>query len=666
MDVGSFCFRFVGARRAPFFFLEGFTGRHFVSISFLNFLVPFFHSNNHHPSGIGLAFFLPGDNISCRSGMRALVDCMLTMTSMNFFYLITSSSIDILLLTMVSKRPVATEATATATATRNKKQETSIMPTMVTKSNTDCDKTLAAGNNDNYDGSIVDVDRIQRCMVDIHLSGHNRSFEWREIQLKRLQSMLEENQSIFQQAITNDLGRDRTEAIVAEIQPVQSEIKYFLQNLKQLMARQPVDYPAVLFPCTATIENVPLPPPGVLIIGPSNYPLNLVLRPLVGVLAGGNPCVIKPSELTPHTSEALALLVPKYFPPPPSSSSQEATEGSPVPEARPGPGSAVQVVLGGPDATSALLERPWGKVLFTGSERVGRIVAKKCAETLTPVCLELGGKCYCIIDESIIDYADGNGKSPSSLISNAADRIVFSKCFNAGQTCVAPDTFVVHESIVEQFALALRNSLQQQFGTVVNDDRKNNISTSNGIKNLSVEASSATTAECRKGGELPRIVTKANAQRQIDLIREVEERIKSSTTSSVSTKIVVGRSDQCDVDEKYIVPTVVVNPPQDSRMMQEEIFGPIFPIVTYRTREEAINIVNSNACKARKIDNDDSTIKTAKFEALSSHSDSIMQRLQKQQQSQIPLYLYVFCTDDKVFRSYMDSCPSAGAVKNGE
>mmetsp|Transcript_44615 Transcript_44615/g.108145 ORF Transcript_44615/g.108145 Transcript_44615/m.108145 type:complete len:648 (+) Transcript_44615:214-2157(+) len=510
------------------------------------------------------------------------------------------------------------------------------------------------------DGNRIDVDRIQRSMVDIHSSGENRSYEWRKKQLQNLQLMLTENQSIFQQAISNDLGRDRTEAIVAEIQPIQSEIKYFLQNLKRLMEPQTVDYPAALFPCRATLENVPLPTPGVLIIGPSNYPLNLVLRPLAGVLAGGNPCVIKPSELTPCTSEALASLVPNYFAPP-SSSEAAATETGASPSSLP---PAVQIVLGGPDATSTLLERPWGKVLFTGSERVGKIVAKKCAETLTPVCLELGGKCYCIIDESIIAGDGGSSKASSSLMSNAADRIVFSKCFNAGQTCVAPDTFVVHESLVEQFALALQNSLQQQFGIIVNKNSSSNIN-KNSSNNSSEkeEAMTGAKTECRKGGELPRIVTKANAQRQIDLIREVEERIKSSSSKSTSkTKIVVGGSDQCDVDEKYIVPTVVIDPPLDSRMIQEEIFGPIFPIVTYKTREEAIDIVNNNVV-GRKTNNDDNDSNKKKT-VVSSYSDSIMQRLKKQHQPQIPLYLYVFCTDDNVFRSYIDSCPSAGAVRN--
>jgi acyl-CoA reductase-like NAD-dependent aldehyde dehydrogenase len=410
-------------------------------------------------------------------------------------------------------------------------------------------------------------------MVATHRSLENRTYEWRVRQLKNLQAMLEENKHIFQAAVAKDLGRHPTEAVVAEVQPCESEIKYMLHNLKRFMQPEAVPSPAVLFPCSASVETVPLPSPGVLIIGPSNYPLNLVIRPLVGVLAGGNPAVIKPSELTPHTSGALAEIVPRYF-----------------------DAKVLQIVLGGVAETSALLEKPWGKVLFTGSERVGKVVARACAETLTPCVLELGGKCCAVVDESV----------PTSKLSNVADRLVFSKCFNAGQTCVAPDTLLVHESHVADFCTALKQSVQNQFGI-----------------------------DPQKGGEYPRIVTTANAKRLVDLLREVEELSSSSTspqdekTNKLKTKVILGGSKECDIDDRYIAPTVVVNPPMGSRIIQEEIFGPIFPIVPYSTREEAIHTIQNIG-------------------------------------PGIPLYLYVFCTDDDVFRTYTDQCPSGGAVRNGE
>jgi acyl-CoA reductase-like NAD-dependent aldehyde dehydrogenase len=255
-----------------------------------------------------------------------------------------------------------------------------------------------------------------------------------------------------------------------------------------------------------------------------------------------------------------------------------------------------------------LLQKPWAKVLFTGSERVGKLVAQACATTLTPCILELGGKSATVVDESV----------PASQLQNVADRIVFAKLFNCGQVCVAPDTLFVHESHSEALQTALVRAVKSQFGA---DPRT---------------------------GELARIVNTQNAQRLVDMIQEVEQLISSFSSNndednnnknnnnrdarkmtSSQTKIILGSSKQCDVNDRYVSPTIVVNPPDTSRLLREEVFGPILPVVTFSERQEAIERIQQ-------------LTKTAG----------------------IPLFLYVFTTREDVFRAFTDKCRSGGAVRS--
>jgi len=224
----------------------------------------------------------------------------------------------------------------------------------------------------------LNVDKLQETMRATHASRINHSYEWRIQNLQSLLNMIEENADVFREALCLDLGRDPTEALTVETKPLVPEIQYAIRNLKSWMKSKAVPSPIVMFPGFSYIDQKPLASPGVLVIGPYNYPLNLLVRPLIGILAGGNPAVLKPSELCPKTAKALKELVPNYFHP-----------------------GAVQVVLGGIPETTALLEKRWAKVVFTGSERVGSIVAQACAKTCTPVLLELGGKCPMVVDESV-------------------------------------------------------------------------------------------------------------------------------------------------------------------------------------------------------------------------------------------------------------------------
>jgi len=249
----------------------------------------------------------------------------------------------------------------------------------------------------------------------------------------------------------------------------------------------------------------------------------LCLQPTIGALAAGNPVVIKPSELTSHCEQLIANLVPQYF-----------------------ESNVLQCVTGGIPETTALLKQRWGHIFFTGSEAVGKIVASAAAQTMTPVTLELGGKSPV--------YIDAEACPPNLQL--AVDRIIWAKTVNAGQTCAAADTLIVHESMVADLVPAIKTSLNRQYG----DDPSKS--------------------------EFGRIVSPKHAQRLVDLITEVEQTVDDKTT-----KVVAGGSKFCDASNCYVAPTIILNPPKDCRLMREEIFGPILPIVTVQSREEAIRVM---------------------------------------------------------------------------
>lgn len=370
----------------------------------------------------------------------------------------------------------------------------------------------------------MDVESLQAKMRLIHESRVNLSYDWRMKQLKLLLRLVQENSEEIRTALAKDLGREGTEALCIETKPLENDIHYTMKNLKKWMESQAVPSPAVMIPALSHLERRPLNSPGVLIIGPFNYPVRLVLQPLLGSLAGGNPAVVKPSECVPTVALLLKKLLEQYY-----------TE----------PG-VVQVVLGGVPETKALLEKRWGKVFFTGSERVGRIVQRAAAETMSPTIMELGGKCPVVVDETV----------PASTIENVARRIVFGKCINAGQTCVAPDITFVHKSHVTTLCDALARQVEEQFG-----------------KNPQT-------------GELARMVNVASAKRVVGLIEDAEK---------TGGKVICGGSKICNADKKYVGPTFILDPPKEAKILQEEVFGPVMAIVPFSTREEAIQLVQNLA-----------------------------------------------------------------------
>lgn len=256
--------------------------------------------------------------------------------------------------------------------------------------------------------------------------GVTKPLAWRLGQVRALRRMLIERAAEFEDALLSDLAKNPTESQIAELGFVVGEIDHTLAHLRRWLRPKRVRVPGALLPARASTV---LEPVGVvLVIAPWNYPVQLLLAPLVGALAAGNAVVLKPSELAPATSAAMARLIPQYL------------------DAR-----AVAVVEGGVEDTTDLLAQRWDHIFYTGNGRVGRIVAAAAVENLTPVTLELGGKSPVYVDDTVD-------------IAAAAQRIAWGKFMNAGQTCVAPDYVLAERSIVPRLTEALRDAVRDLYG----------------------------------------------------------------------------------------------------------------------------------------------------------------------------------------------------------
>ena len=248
-------------------------------------------------------------------------------------------------------------------------------------------------------------------------SGKPKTHAWRISQLKAMKRLLTENEGAIKEAMAADLGRGYFEAVGLEIVPMMMEIDHAIQHLEGWMKPVYTPVPAMIEP--AVSEYVYEPYGVVLIIGAFNYPILLSLSPLIGALLAGNCAVLKPSEVSKASEKLMVDLLPQYL----------DTE-------------CVAVVTGGVETNTALLDLAWDKIMFTGSTRVGRIVAMAAAKHLTPVTLELGGKSPTIVDASCTN------------LELAARRIVWGKISNAGQTCIAPDYVLCHVSKYDAFMAA--------------------------------------------------------------------------------------------------------------------------------------------------------------------------------------------------------------------
>ncbi len=255
-------------------------------------------------------------------------------------------------------------------------------------------------------------------------SGRTRPLAWRRAQLEALIRFAKENSDALVEALQADMGKPELEARAADIGQITQEAKLALKNLKKWTRPERAGAMPLLGKSFVIRDPLGL----VLIIAPWNYPVGLLLSPLVGAIAAGNTVVLKPSEVTPHTSAALAKLLPRYL-----------------------DNDAIALVEGGVPETSALLEQRFDHIMYTGNGAVAKIVMTAAAKHLTPVTLELGGKSPCIVDRT-------------ANIPITARRIAWGKFMNAGQTCIAPDYVLADESIEEELIRELEKSVEQFYG----------------------------------------------------------------------------------------------------------------------------------------------------------------------------------------------------------
>jgi len=332
--------------------------------------------------------------------------------------------------------------------------------------------------------------------------GHTKAYQFRLGALRQLRSSILKHEKLLIEALFKDLHKHEFEAYTTEIGYVLKSIKLAEKKLKQWMKPKKVKTPWFQLFTQSYIEYTPLG--HVLIIGPFNYPFQLVMEPLIGVISAGNVATIKPSELTPHTEKAIQIIIKEAFDP-----------------------AYISVVTGGVDKTTELLENRFDHIFFTGSTRVGQIVYEKASKHLTPVTLELGGKSPVIVDET-------------AQLKVSARRILYGKLINAGQTCIAPDYVYVDKRIEKDFLKVLK----EQYELMFDHDH------------------------------LGHIVSDHHLKRLAHLIDEKKVFIQGSVENKKM--------------RFYLMKDVTWN----DKVMKEEIFGPILPILTYETLEEVIKHIN--------------------------------------------------------------------------
>lgn len=343
-------------------------------------------------------------------------------------------------------------------------------------------------------------------------AGHEPKYiDFRILQLKKLKAVVKKYESEIIIALHKDLRKSKQEVYLTEIGVVNQEIDFHLANIREWTQFKKVQTPIYLLPSKSRIQFEPL---GLtLIIAPWNYPFQLLFNPLVGAISAGCTAILKPSPYTP----AIATLMDKMI--------KETFDEK-----------YVAIVQGGKEENEMLLKHRFDIIFFTGSPTLGKVVMLAAAEHLTPVILELGGKSPCIVDES-------------ANIDVAAKRIAWSKTINAGQTCVAPDYLLVHESIKDKLLAKIESEFVKMFGE-----------------------------DSQKSEFYPRIVN----QKALDRLKK----LMLHGTIRFGGKV--------DENDKFISPTIIDDVKPEYPVMQEEIFGPILPVLTFKNIQESIDFVNKN------------------------------------------------------------------------
>ena len=343
-------------------------------------------------------------------------------------------------------------------------------------------------------------------------SGVTLDIKFRKEMLKKLLGAMEAWEEKICASLWEDLHKSYEEAYLTEISIVKAEIRTHLKKIDKWARRRKVATPIKLFPSRSYIVKEPLG--NALIVSPWNYPVQLLLNPLVGAISAGCTAVLKPSPYVPNVSKVIEDMISSTF-----------------------AQSYISVVQGNRDVNTTLLEQRWDIIFFTGSPALAKTVMTAAAKNLTPVILELGGKSPCIIDKD----AD---------IRLTAKRTAWGKTLNSGQTCIAPDYILIHKDVKEAFIKAFAEEVRNLHGEDIKADK-----------------------------HYVRIVNDKAFERVTSYIKDAE--------------VLYGGS--FDAETRFIEPTLLDNPPLDSPVMTEEIFGPVFPIITLEEpfKEAVIEFVTS-------------------------------------------------------------------------
>lgn len=340
-------------------------------------------------------------------------------------------------------------------------------------------------------------------------SGATRPYAFRKEQLNKLKRSILEHEEALYAALYTDLKKSKEESWVTELGMVLSELRAIKSNLYNWMQPEPVATNLLNMPSSSKVLREPLGV--VLIIGPWNYPFQLLINPLLGAIAAGNCVVLKPSEFAPATAAVMKQILSVF------------------------PEDYILYAEG--DGATVIPEMmnnfTFDHVFYTGSTAVGKLIYKMAAEKLIPVTLELGGKSPCVVEE------DAN-------IRVAARRIAVTKFSNAGQMCVAPDYILVHATIEGAFIDALKKYVQQFYGT-----------------------------EPESSYSYGKIINEKQFDRVAGYLKE-------------GTLVHGGRTDRAKL---FIEPSILTDVPADAKVMQDEIFGPVLPVITYETMDDAKAII---------------------------------------------------------------------------
>ncbi|MDO3408301.1 aldehyde dehydrogenase family protein [Saccharibacillus sp. CPCC 101409] len=328
----------------------------------------------------------------------------------------------------------------------------------------------------------------------------------RKKQLLKLKSILLEREKELTDALYADLGKPAFESFSSEIAVLLNEIDYVCRHLSNWNRSRKSRHLKLGY--VEALRKKRHPYGSVLVIGSWNYPVQLTLMPVIGAIAGGNSCVVKPSEYAPASAELLKKIINRAFPP-----------------------EQLHVVTGDGQTAGLLTSAPFDLIFFTGSGQTGKLVADQAAKRLTPVILELGGKNPCILDET--------GFSPA-----AVRDIVWGKFLNAGQTCIAPDTLFVHQSVYEQTLDEISAALSAFYGE-----------------------------QPQASGDYGRICTDAHFQKVVGFIGQGTVR----------------RGGAHDRSDRFIAPTVLTDIEPGSSVLREEIFGPVLPVIPYADLETLLS-----------------------------------------------------------------------------